>query len=80
MADEYDETDIGFWKKPPTALARDGEVYVEGFLQKLGRIFKGWKRRWFVVSDGKMRYYKNQECTRFGGEIRLDVVSMSRLP
>ncbi|XP_062508697.1 pleckstrin-2-like isoform X2 [Corticium candelabrum] len=71
--DIYDEPDFTLRKKAPLPLTHDSDVYIEGFLQKLGRIFKGWKRRWFVLSGGKLYYYKNEACTRFGGELRLDL-------
>lgn len=35
----------------------------EGFLTKLGGRIKNWKRRWFVLEDGKLYYYKGPVST-----------------
>lgn len=32
----------------------------EGYLTKLGGRVKNWKKRWFVLSDGKLYYYKTE--------------------
>ena len=31
-----------------------------GYLIKLGGRVKNWKKRWFVLMDGKLRYYKTK--------------------
>eukprot|EP01137_Pigoraptor_chileana_P023063 Opistho-2@88761 len=36
------------------------EVHKEGFLTKLGGKNKNWKRRWFVLDNEKLAYYKKQ--------------------
>ena len=33
----------------------------QGFLYKKGQIIRQWKCRFFVIGDGKLRYYKTQE-------------------
>jgi hypothetical protein len=32
----------------------------EGFLTKEGGSFKSWKKRWFVLKDGALSYYKQK--------------------
>jgi hypothetical protein len=34
---------------------------MEGTLVKKGKVIKNWKRRYFVLQDDKLTYYKNQE-------------------
>ena len=33
----------------------------QGFLYKKGQIIRQWKCRFFVIGEGKLRYYKTQE-------------------
>lgn len=35
-----------------------GDQRKEGYLTKLGGRIKNWKKRWFVLEDGKLYYYK----------------------
>jgi len=35
----------------------------EGFLTKEGGSFKSWKKRWFVLKDGGLSYYKDKKDT-----------------
>ena len=37
-----------------------GDQKKEGYLTKLGGRVKNWKRRWFVLRDGKLYYYKTE--------------------
>uniref|UniRef100_A0A1S4KKL1 PlekhH1, putative n=1 Tax=Ixodes scapularis TaxID=6945 RepID=A0A1S4KKL1_IXOSC len=47
-----------------------------GYLTKLGGKLKTWKRRWFVLKNGALRYYKSQGDTarKPRGQITLDDV------
>ncbi|XP_020901839.1 pleckstrin homology domain-containing family H member 1 isoform X2 [Exaiptasia diaphana] len=42
-----------------TVSLKKGDQRKEGFLTKLGGRIKNWKRRWFVLEDGKLYYYKS---------------------
>ena len=33
-----------------------------GYLSKLGGKVKTWKKRWFVLRNGELFYYKSQVC------------------
>ncbi len=37
------------------------KIFLSGFLIKRGGKRKNWKRRWFVLLDGYINYYKNKE-------------------
>ncbi|XP_068729703.1 pleckstrin homology domain-containing family H member 1-like isoform X1 [Montipora capricornis] len=43
-----------------TVSLKKGDQKKEGYLTKLGGRVKNWKRRWFVLTDGKLYYYKTQ--------------------
>ncbi|XP_072031714.1 pleckstrin homology domain-containing family H member 1-like isoform X2 [Amphiura filiformis] len=45
-----------------------------GWLTKLGGRVKSWKRRWFVLKNGELRYYKSQNDTnrKPRGQVPLD--------
>lgn len=45
---------------------------MSGRLQKMGVVNKSWKERWFVLSDKKLFYYKNQKATNMIHFIQLD--------
>jgi hypothetical protein len=36
---------------------------MSGQLHKMGVVNRSWKERWFVLSDKKLFYYKNQKST-----------------
>ncbi|XP_076451110.1 myotubularin-related protein 13-like [Babylonia areolata] len=58
----------------------------QGYLSKQGAVFKGWKRRWFVLDSLKhqIRYYENREEGAVKGVMELSEVesvqSMKTLP
>ncbi|CAH3122183.1 unnamed protein product [Porites lobata] len=43
-----------------TVSLKKGDQKKEGYLTKLGGRVKNWKRRWFVLRDGKLYYYKTE--------------------
>ncbi|KAF7378136.1 Oxysterol-binding protein [Mycena sanguinolenta] len=45
---------------PPTAAP-----VLRGYLNKYTNVAKGWNTRWFVLKDGVMSYYRNQEDEAF---------------
>lgn len=48
-----------------------------GFLTKKGKMFKQWKKYWFVLSDGYMSYYRTAQASTPAGVIDLqDVISV----
>ncbi|XP_047133517.1 pleckstrin homology domain-containing family H member 2 isoform X1 [Hydra vulgaris] len=48
-----------------------------GWLYKQGGIIKNWKKRWFVLNEGKLNYFKRQEAMnrKPNGQIDLEMVS-----
>ena len=48
-------------------------VLIEGYLHKLGRMFKGWHRRYFRIKGSHMYYYKRVVGGLHFGWKRLDV-------
>eukprot|EP00118_Oscarella_pearsei_P001354 m.7242 g.7242 ORF g.7242 m.7242 type:complete len:269 (+) comp18093_c0_seq1:14-820(+) len=71
----YDEPDFGLRKKAPPQ-PEDDEIMKDGYLQKAGRIFKGWKRRWFILTKDRLLYYKNEASNRSSGEINLQQITV----
>jgi len=51
----------------------------EGYLHKRGGIFKGWKKRWFVLKDSKLYYYSSQKTDSPKGVIT-DVLKVDKHP
>ncbi|KAL0485731.1 PH domain-containing protein [Acrasis kona] len=51
---------------------KDEHHEMSGQLQKMGAINKSWKERWFVLSDKKLFYYKNQRATSMKSFINLE--------
>jgi len=48
----------------------------DGFLFKLGHVVKNWKKRWFVLKDGKLFYYRSKEDKEPTGIIPLKGASV----
>jgi len=44
----------------------------EGYMHKLGHVFKTWKRRFFVLEKGTLTYFTNDSCSKKKGEVVLD--------
>ncbi|XP_065194139.1 uncharacterized protein CG43867-like isoform X1 [Sycon ciliatum] len=65
-------------KLPDSVL--DGELKKEGFLQKHGRRFGGWKRRWFVLDTGEVALFKTESAVGFTGIIPMDQVVSINYP
>lgn len=51
---DYNETNIPFWDKPDRA----------GWLMKQGEYIKTWRKRWFVLKDGKIFWFKSNVVNR----------------
>eukprot|EP01107_Rhizomastix_libera_P003109 TRINITY_DN1537_c0_g1_i2.p1 TRINITY_DN1537_c0_g1~~TRINITY_DN1537_c0_g1_i2.p1 ORF type:complete len:725 (-),score=226.17 TRINITY_DN1537_c0_g1_i2:67-2241(-) len=49
-----------------------------GWLTKQGHTIKNWKRRWFVLRDGVLSYYKSQKNATMCGSISLEEIFMIR--
>jgi len=43
----------------------------EGYLWKVGHIFRTWRRRWFVLTDKKLFYYDNPKAKDAKGVVTL---------
>ena len=56
--------------------AAGGEAVKQGYLTKQGHVVKNWKRRWFVLRDGCLYYYK-EDRTSQRGFIPLDNITIS---
>eukprot|EP01121_Diplochlamys_sp_Union-15-3_P021323 TRINITY_DN8607_c0_g1_i1.p1 TRINITY_DN8607_c0_g1~~TRINITY_DN8607_c0_g1_i1.p1 ORF type:complete len:468 (-),score=65.95 TRINITY_DN8607_c0_g1_i1:102-1394(-) len=55
----------------------EGNQIVEkgGYLTKLGHKVKNWKRRWFVLREGKISYYKKPKDAKPCGEVKLNDIT-----
>ncbi|KAH9379563.1 hypothetical protein HPB48_016416 [Haemaphysalis longicornis] len=63
-------------QEEPPALPPEERAEKSGYLTKLGGKLKTWKRRWFVLANGTLRYYKAQSDVgrKPRGQISLDEV------
>jgi copper chaperone CopZ len=48
------------------------KIVKEGYLTKLGGFVKNWRRRWFVLKDNILCYYKTPNDNRPAGQIKID--------
>ncbi|XP_048586759.1 pleckstrin homology domain-containing family H member 1 isoform X2 [Nematostella vectensis] len=57
-----------------TVSLKKGDQRKEGYLTKLGGRIKNWKKRWFVLQDGKLYYFKtpNETNRKPLGQVPLD--------
>eukprot|EP00002_Diphylleia_rotans_P032625 TRINITY_DN6863_c0_g4_i1.p1 TRINITY_DN6863_c0_g4~~TRINITY_DN6863_c0_g4_i1.p1 ORF type:complete len:525 (-),score=100.91 TRINITY_DN6863_c0_g4_i1:68-1642(-) len=53
------------------AKSVSGAVTLQGYLDKQGHYFRGWKRRYFVVRGNKMYYYMDEHSAQESGIIEL---------
>eukprot|EP01102_Stenamoeba_stenopodia_P014553 TRINITY_DN4843_c0_g1_i1.p1 TRINITY_DN4843_c0_g1~~TRINITY_DN4843_c0_g1_i1.p1 ORF type:complete len:271 (+),score=60.37 TRINITY_DN4843_c0_g1_i1:262-1074(+) len=67
--EEYDE-----WRYAITAQAdkASNNTRVTGYLTKLGKIRKNWKKRWFVLEGWNLKYYTSEKETKPKGIIPLE--------
>lgn len=49
----------------------------EGFLTKEGGGFKSWKRRWFVLNNGGLSYYKAKGVSAFTSDLLAPRISIT---
>lgn len=49
----------------------DDNAVHKGFLSKQGQVVKSWKRRWFVLCNGTLQYFKEPEDDLARGEFQL---------
>jgi len=56
---------------PKVSVAALGKVDKDGFLTKQGGAIKTWHRRWFVLKDNNLYYYKSPKDTEQKGQIQL---------
>ncbi|XP_077529022.1 uncharacterized protein CG43867 isoform X2 [Haemaphysalis longicornis] len=63
-------------QEEPPVLPSEERAEKSGYLTKLGGKLKTWKRRWFVLANGTLRYYKAQSDVgrKPRGQIALDEV------
>jgi len=48
------------------------KVIKNGFLEKEGKTFKTWHKRFFVLTEGCLKYYENEKDTNAIGQINID--------
>lgn len=48
-----DSGNVRFWENPERS----------GWLWKQGELFRNWRRRWFVLKDGKLFWFKSDAVT-----------------
>jgi hypothetical protein len=46
-------------------------VQFSGFLEKRGQLNTAWKKRWCIIRDDKLYYYKSKENNKPAGVISL---------
>jgi len=68
--------------KPEVATSQKKQkpALKKGFIRKEGHSFKSWKNRWFVLANGKLRYYvEESNVTPFGTNEKgcIDLIGMS---
>jgi len=61
----------------PAEIKDEGK---QGYLFKRGGIFKGWKKRWFVLKDGKLYYYSSQKTDVPPKGVITDVYKVDKHP
>ncbi|EWC86534.1 hypothetical protein PFNF54_04550 [Plasmodium falciparum NF54] len=50
----------------------------EGYLsKKFSNSWCGFKKRWFVLRNNKLYYYKNEKSLRPSGVLDLDIINMN---
>lgn len=55
----------------PAGRKEDNVVVTSGYLLKRGAKYNGWKKRWFVLRNQKLSYYKNEKEYEIRGMIPL---------
>jgi len=68
--------------KPEVATSQKKQkpALKKGFIRKEGHSFKSWKNRWFVLANGKLRYYvEESNVAPFGTNEKgcIDLIGMS---
>lgn len=53
-----------------------GPIHMEGWLIKQGHIVKSWKKRWFVLDNEFLRYYKKEDDVKVLGELKMSQYSV----
>ena len=56
--------------------ARSATAEKQGYLFKQSRGLAGWKRRWFVVKDGELHYFRSWRDLKRAGVINLALCSV----
>jgi len=65
--------------RPPSAsLLQQSDK--SGWLEKRGGLRKTWKKRFFVLKDNELRYYKDQACKGMKGTIPVEGCSVEIAP
>ncbi|KDO34522.1 hypothetical protein SPRG_00585 [Saprolegnia parasitica CBS 223.65] len=56
----------------PLSTSMSTHTVKRGFLVKQGGFVQNWKRRWFVLKDGRLTYYKSEEKLQPLGYVALE--------
>jgi hypothetical protein len=54
-------------------------IHRAGYLTKQGDVIRSWRKRWFVLSDDAMRYYRDESHDELKGEIALSVIIRAKV-
>jgi hypothetical protein len=54
-------------------------LYREGWLTKLGSSIKNWKRRWFILKEDTLSYYRVRGDSTPAGVINLSLATVRRI-
>lgn len=60
-------------RSTPASAATPGQsaaAPLQGYLTKQGHRVKNWKRRWFSLEGGVLRYYDSKGDAKVKGEVR----------
>jgi hypothetical protein len=60
-----------WWWWQHTQANSNSRLEKAGYLTKQGAIVKNWKRRWFVLRDTSLNYYRSKEDPESAGVIEL---------
>jgi hypothetical protein len=54
-------------------------IHRAGYLTKQGDVIRSWRKRWFVLSDDALRYYRDESHDELKGEIALSSIIRAKV-
>ncbi|EGC38074.1 hypothetical protein DICPUDRAFT_86690 [Dictyostelium purpureum] len=79
-SDDDDDEEGGFsiGSKQASITIQLGEIVKQGYLTKKGAMRRNWTKRWFVLKQGYLFYFKTSKDKKPKGIIQLNNVSVTR--